>query len=71
MKSFFGVPNMVLSQGLEEFCFLCFLWETSGHFIQMKNIEYFIYSLRHAAGHQLEPALADRLMMLIHSQTVD
>ena len=30
-----------------------------------------IYSLRHAAGHQLEPALAGRLMMLIHSQTVD
>ena len=26
-----------------------------------------IYSLRHAAGHQLEPALAGSLMMLINS----
>ena len=33
----------------------------------MGYCEVSIYSLRHAAGHQLEPALAGSLMMLINS----
>ena len=36
-------------------CFCCIIVPSS------------IYSLRHAAGHQLEPALAGSLMMLINS----
>ena len=46
-------------------CVTCFI-----HTINKFSL-YIIYSLRHAAGHQLEPALAGSLMMLINSQTVD